>query len=345
MRPTEDIKKLINKMEDKTSKQMDKKILNDVLQKLEQSNKIQTPIGRLIMKKPIIKYATVVIILITMGFSISIFSWLTAPTWAFGQTVKAIKNSNNIIIQGTINSDSESMPFTFWTRFPEVNHKSFDTRFECEKEIVVTNGYKAWVYEKDENKVNYFEDIRTSDGMMRDLGFWYKLSEEYPWISGTILSSIKHITDDWDETYAIDEQTGRESVFVTCRFEKLSVSLWFVCDIETKLITKGKFWNWRQTDTQVIPKYNATSFSYNEKIDDGLFDFQIPDGATVNGQNQADILFSKAEKLFHEEKKYSEALELYTYIYETYPDLNNGTYGANALMMIGICYGWLPGPA
>ncbi len=298
-------------------------------------------IRNLIMKSKPTKLASAAVILMAVGLSITIFNWLTTPAWAFGQTIKAIKDTNNVVIRGMINSDSISIPFTFWIRFSDENHKSFDTCFDCEAEKVVTNGYKAWVYKKDENKVNIFEDIRTSDGMMRDMGFWYKLSEEYPWISGQIFSSIKHIADDWDETYAIDEQTGRESVFVTCRFEKLSVSLWFVCDIETKLITKGKFWNWRQTNTQETPKYNATRFSYNEKIDDEIFNFQIPDGATVNGQNQADILLSKAEKLFHEEKKYSEALELYKQVYEKYPKLNNGTYGENALMMVGICYGWL----
>ncbi|MBN1975166.1 MAG: tetratricopeptide repeat protein [Sedimentisphaerales bacterium] len=301
-------------------------------------------IRNIIMKSPITKLASAAVILFIVGLSITVFSWLTAPAWAFGQTIKAIKDTNNVVIRGTINSDSNSIPFTFWVKFSDDAHKTFDTCFDCEEEKVVTNGYKAWVLKKKENRVNIFDDVRTCDGMMRDMGLWYKLSEEYPWISGTILSSIKHIADNWDETYGVDEQTGRDSVFVTCRFKKLSVSLWFVCDIKTKLITEGKFWNWRQTDTQEIPKYHAASFTYNEKIDEGLFDFQIPEGALINGQNEADILFGKAEKLFHEEKKYTEALESYKHIYETYPDLNNGTYGSNALMMIGICYGRLNQP-
>lgn len=324
-------------------------ILNDVLNTHHKFTKKHLPenglnIWRVVMKNKATKIASVAMIFFALGLSISIISWLTSPAWAFGQTIKAIKDTNNVVIRGTINSDSNSIPFTFWVRFSDDNHKTFDTRFECEVETVVTNGYKAWVLKKNENKVDIFEDVRTCDGMMRNLGLWYKLSEEYPWIGGRILSSIKHIADNWNETYAIDEQTGRDCVFVTCRLEKLSVSLWFVCDIETKLITKGKFWNWRQTDTQEIPKYNATSFSYNEEIDDQIFDFQIPEGALINGQNEADVLFSKAEKLFHEEKKYQEALELYKQIYEKYPDLNNGQYAANALSMIGICYGQLNQP-
>ena len=341
--------KIKNDLNFAASEPLHNQILNDVLNahhKTKQKHLTENGLNvwRIIMKNQKTKLASAAMVLIALGFSITIFSWLTPPVWAFGQTIKAIKDTNNIVIRGTINSDSESIPFTFWVRFPDDAHKTFDTCFDCEVEKVVTNGYKAWVLKKKENRVNVFDDVRKSDGMMRDMGLWYKLSEEYPWVSGTILSSIKHIADSWDETYAIDEQTGRESVFVTCRFEKLSISLWFVCDIETKLITKGKFWNWRQADTQEIPKYNAASFSYNKNLDNEIFDFHIPEGALINGQNQADILFDQAEKLFHEEKKYEEAFELYKHIYETYPDLNNGQYAANALSMIGICYGQLNQP-
>ncbi|MBN2589069.1 MAG: tetratricopeptide repeat protein [Sedimentisphaerales bacterium] len=335
--------KIKNDLDFAAGENLHNRILNDILDTHQKSKQKYLPenglnIWRIIMKNKSTKLASAAMIFFALGFSISIFNWLTAPAWAFGQTIKAIKDMNNVVIRGTINSDSESIPFTFWVRFSDDAHKTFDTCFDCEEEKVVTNGYKAWVLKKKENRVNTFDDVRTCDGMMRDMGLWYKLSEQYPWIGGQILSSIKHLADNWNETYEIDEQTGRESVFVTCRFEKLSISLWFVCDIETKLITEGKFWNWRQTDTQKIPKYHATSFTYNEKIDDEIFEFQIPEGALINGQNEADILFSKAEKLFHEEKKYTEAFELYKHIYETYPDLNNGQYAANALSMIGICY-------
>ena len=49
-------------------------------------------------------------------------------------------------------------------------------------------------------------------------------------------------------------------------------------------------------------------------------------------------LFGRAENLFHNEKKYAEAIEIYWQVYNTYPKLN---VGEEALMMIGICHGWL----
>ena len=50
MRPIEDIKKLIKDMEDKTSAEMDKRILSDALGTLDNSKTI-TPIRIIIMKR------------------------------------------------------------------------------------------------------------------------------------------------------------------------------------------------------------------------------------------------------------------------------------------------------
>lgn len=332
---------------------LQKRILNDVLnthQRFRQnkSSKEKLNIWRMCMKNKISKIASAAVILFAVALSITIIDRLTTPAWAFGQTLKAIKGIQSIVIKGTYDNDSTPKPFTFWIRFSDSENELFDMRFECEEQIIVINNQKAWVYFNEENTVKIYEDVTASYGMMRDLGFWYTLSKEHPWISGKLLSSIKRFADSWQETYGKDERTGRESVFVTCGFEKLSVSLWFVCDIETKLITEGKYWNLRRTNMDEPPKYYATSFTYDEKINDDTFEFRIPEGAKIilsekktYEQNPAQILFDEAENLFHKEKKYAEALELYKQVYEKYPNLNNGTYGENALMMIGICYGWL----
>jgi len=42
--------------------------------------------------------------------------------------------------------------------------------------------------------------------------------------------------------------------------------------------------------------------------------------------------------LFHNEKKYTEAIEVYRRVYDTYPKLN---VAEEALMMIGLCHTWL----
>ena len=45
--------------------------------------------------------------------------------------------------------------------------------------------------------------------------------------------------------------------------------------------------------------------------------------------------------MFHKDKKYAEAIELYWQVYNAYPTLS---IGEEALMMIGICHDWLKQP-
>ena len=79
MRPTEDIKNMIKKMADKTSKDMDKRVIDDVLSALEDSQKNQTPKRRFIMKNPIMKLAAAAVIIIAILFSLNLWDQ-TIPT-------------------------------------------------------------------------------------------------------------------------------------------------------------------------------------------------------------------------------------------------------------------------
>jgi len=72
MRQAEDIKRLIKKLNDKTSAQMDKRVLKDVLCAMEESRKNKSAlfrpnIRRTIMKNPITKLAAVLAVLIGVG--------------------------------------------------------------------------------------------------------------------------------------------------------------------------------------------------------------------------------------------------------------------------------------
>ena len=73
MRPTEDIKNMIKKMEDKTSRDLDKRVLDDVLKTLEQSQKTQISIWRLIMKSTFMKFAAAAVIIIAVLIGINPF--------------------------------------------------------------------------------------------------------------------------------------------------------------------------------------------------------------------------------------------------------------------------------
>jgi len=334
--------------------EMDERILSDASTTMRQAVAANQQVHRIsvwsnIMKSRITKLTTAAVIIFAVVLSVTILDRATAPAWAIGQTVEALKHVNGLVISGTAHSDSTSIPFKIWIRPSKDNKDSFDMRSECEESIYVVCGKRAWAYWPEENLVKVYDDVTTSYGMMRDLQFWYDLAQLNPWITGKVLAAIKWVADDWKEVYGRDERTGRDCVFVTCSYKPKS-KFWLVCDLETKLIVEAKYWNWSCEDLEGPPACHATSFSYKEEIDDGVFEFQIPEGVKViykaqerKQEEEARALSDRAQQLF-EEKKYAEAIEVYRQVYEKFPNLTIGVPASNALMMIGICYDLLEQP-
>lgn len=286
-----------------------------------------------IIKSPITKLAAAAVMIIVALIVIRSFNG--TPAWAIDQTVQALEEIRTITISGTDRYGSEYIPFKFWLRLSDQSSGSFDMRYECHKHIVVVRGTRAWAYWHDENVAKLYENVETSSGMMRDLRFWYKIAQLSPWVTGKMLATLKVFADHWQQTYGKHERTGRDCVFVTCSYEPLSISFWFVCDTETKLIVEGKYW--RNINSEGPPECHAISFAYNEKLNDETFNFKIPEGAKIvkkKEQREADALFAQGEKLF-ENKETVRAIKLFQEVYEKYPKLN---IAETALMMIGICY-------
>jgi hypothetical protein len=256
-----------------------------------------------------------------------------SPVWAIEQTVEALERIETLTVSGVSAYGPEQIPFKCWIKFSGQNGKSLNMRYECEREVVVVRDNLAFGYSPRSNKVLIFSGPK----IHQNLQVWYKVRELSPWIAGRMLEVIKLLTDDWQETYEKDPQTGSGRVIVTCSYKPLNASFWFVVDLESKLIIEGK--HWFNTNREGTPNLHADSFVYNQDIPDQIFDFKIPgDAKVINQQDweQADVLFDKAFKLFDKDKNYSEAIKIFQQVYELYPDQN---IAEESLSMIGICYG------
>ena len=343
MNPAENIEWLIKKFcqtkttSARTTETLDRKILDDAVAELRFSDDRQINFWRIIMKSQITKFAAAAVIILAAALSIVILNKSATPAWAIEQTVESLENIQSIVISGTDRYGDESMLFKLWFRFKDKDSNSFELRYASDRQIVVVKNTSAWAYWPKDNKVKVYENVTTSENMMRDLYGVYQLAELNPWITAMVFEMLKSFTDDWQETYGKDDKTGRKCVFVTCSYKPLCISFWFVCDVENKLIIEGKYW--RNVSREGQPECHAINFAYNEAIPNEIFNFQIPEGATVingNEQNEARALFNSGEKLF-QQKEYTRAIEVFQRVYEQYPRWN---IGEEALMMIGICYDW-----
>jgi len=100
MRPAEDIKRLIKNLTDKTSAQMDERVLKDVLSTLEESEKnksalVEPNIRRIIMKSRITKFAAAAVIIIAVLIGVHRFG-NSMESVAFADVLENVRNSKTL---------------------------------------------------------------------------------------------------------------------------------------------------------------------------------------------------------------------------------------------------------
>ncbi len=113
MRPAEDVKKLIEKLNDTTSAEMDKYVLGDVMQALDESNGTQSAARqpnsrRTIMRSPITRLAAAAVIVIAVLIAMNQFGGSTGSV-AWGEVVRNIEASPGFIFHmKQIHNDEET---------------------------------------------------------------------------------------------------------------------------------------------------------------------------------------------------------------------------------------------
>jgi tetratricopeptide (TPR) repeat protein len=172
-----------------------------------------------------------------------------------------------------------------------------------------------------------------------DLRYWYEGAQLCPWLTGTLIETLRLFVDDWRQTVQTDPNTGEEQILVTCSHPSSGRSFLFIVDPQTKLIRKARLW--RNPNREGEPELDAQTIAYNEEFPEGFLDFALPPGATVKSskvEGESRALFEQGERLFHQEKRYADALEVYWQAYNLDPNLETAE---EALMMIGLCHGRL----
>jgi outer membrane lipoprotein-sorting protein len=224
--------------------------------------------------------------------------------------------------------------FECWVRAPAEGSDLLRLRYQCGCErntTLVVQGNTVYRYLPKQNLVQVLDGSK-----MEDLQYWYEGAMISPWLTGKLLETLRLVGRGWEQTTEMDPNTGKERIRVTCSHPKSNVSALMVVDSETKLVLKGRLWKNLQREGQ--PQFDVHTITYNPQIPDEFFEFKVPPGAavvTAEEEEQSLALFVQAKPLFHEEKKYAEAMTLYRRIHEKFPHTGPGRA---SLMMIGLCY-------
>jgi hypothetical protein len=282
--------------------------------------------GRNVMRRNRVRFGAIAAAIL---LAVIFFGTGTDKAWSVEQTLAAMKRIETVHITGMNRCGGKMVGFECWIRPPAESSGPLRLRYQCgceKKTTIMVQGNTVYEYRGRENVVNILDGSK-----IEDLQYWYEAVRLSPWLTGRLLETLRLIGHGWEQTIEADPDTGKQQIWVTCSHPKSNISVLLVVDPESKLILKARLW--RNLQREGEPMFDAQVITYNPEVPDEFFEFQIPPGAIVVSRT----LFDQAENLF-QKKKYAEAIELYWQVYDTYPTLN---IGEEALMMIGVCHGWL----
>jgi hypothetical protein len=267
MRPTEDIKRIIEIAKIKINPAVKKAALAELINELENSRidgqpDFRTTIWRIIMKSKITKIAAVAVLIGLVVFGVTFVEKTSAPAYAVEQTIEAMRKVTTVHCLGkTFGGEKIEMWFEV---NPETgaNDKLY-IDFPERKVIAVQD--EAYTYQKKMNIVTHFK----KGGIL---------------VSNTIRFGryIEDILDNTESpnTITINEIKG-EKPHILLVIETNVVTLECKVDPITKLPIS---WIAKPKDGQQSGMGFAEGIDeifYNEPVPEGIFDFKIPEGAQV----------------------------------------------------------------
>jgi hypothetical protein len=293
MRPAKDIEKLVKRLHFKASAALHEKTINDALQAQAKSALAQPNIWRTIMKSRITKLATAAAIILAVVISVTILDKSAKPVWAIEQTIEALREIKSIHISGYfLTADAKKADFQAWIipsredssksayyRFEAGRFKPGDfNRYDQNRHVVVVSerDYSTYVYFP-ANTWTFYPNQKIayiSEGLDRS-------SEDPPCIGSDFFEKMKKQAQNWHQEYGKDEETGKDSVFVTCTHpSRIGANSWWIqFDVETKLPVRFQL-RWNQ-DYSTEPAASVDSITYNAQLPDGVFEFYAPEGTKV----------------------------------------------------------------
>ncbi|NIP28440.1 MAG: hypothetical protein GWN67_27575 [Phycisphaerae bacterium] len=287
MRPAENIEKFIKRVRFRASTQMHERTLKDALEAQEKSRKTKSAeigpnIWRIIMKSRITKLATAAVIVLAVVLSVTILNQTATPVWAIDQSIEAIDKYNAVVIEGLEsertwmeNGSLELRPYKSWAVANKDQTMIEKYRTEVEGFLILTtNGQKTWRYDPKTNKVH----IENRAYIASECWFGSRFLEQIKALLGKV-----EVKPNWEVTFSKDPSTGKQRAFLKIAWlakrynGPRSICLEF--DVESKLPVSLKQWenaNWEGPATLIAKK-----ITYLENLPDDLFEFEIPEGATV----------------------------------------------------------------
>src|SRR4030042_312692 len=281
MKSADKIKQLFKKAGLSINSETDEQVFADVLrarQKIRENVPAVPEKCRIIMKSPLVKLAAAAVLVIACLTGVFMFSQTSGVAWAIEQSIEALSKYNAVLVEGSESFlDEEGKLQMRDTKMWAVANED-QTRVKKERHevdgvpTIVTNGQETWRYDPQTNTVIKNIPYGTPEG----------------WIGGRFLEQLRAFQESglmnhWEVTYGKDPVSSKQRAFLTVAWLDKRYngprSMWFEVDVESKLLVGMK--QWENANWEGPPRIVSEKITYYESLPDELFEFEIPDGATV----------------------------------------------------------------
>jgi outer membrane lipoprotein-sorting protein len=305
MEPTENIKRLLKKLNFNADPQVHQRILDDALAAQAKAKTLESPaastagIWRIIMKSPITKLATAAGIVLAVAIGLQMFKPANAlAVEVFAQATKAMANLQSVYIKAQMRTiphdnftlillDHEFVPLEIWKQYDTGNGK---WRIEKPGRVVVMDG-KSSIMLIRPNRVAAKGSVRT--GMIdwlrpfldidKLLDCEIQLAQEQG--SELLLTREKGI--DGSDKLVVTVEAAAQGDFSNDWLKNKSISASnnrrvYRFDARTKLLEDLKVSV--HTGTEDVLVFEITNIQYNIAIDPSLFTLELPKDVIWYGQ-------------------------------------------------------------
>jgi hypothetical protein len=293
MRSRKKIEQLIEHIEVETRPTRDRHLLGTILKAHEESQHQQQPhTWRIVMRSNTAKLASAAVVLIGIGLFVTILDHMTAPAWAFEQTLAALKNVRAVYTTGRMYDPSRGRDATFeiWAEARDGDPtRSGDCRYrEGDDHLCVASEAENITYVYDRLEAPKQEVVYITEGLNRGM---------YMFPSGDMLAEFKAMAQNWQEEIRKDPETGKSYAYITFSGPEIDTAKYWQIqvDVETKLPVRTAVWF--NADRQGQPHYEFTTLEYDPNIPQGCFEFEVPAGAQVVDCREIEKLFAKNPNL------------------------------------------------
>jgi hypothetical protein len=268
MRPSENIEKLIKKLRYKTSAETHDRVLDNVLQALDEKQKqkagVMAPdIWSIIMKTKATKLGVAALIIACIALSIPFMEKTVTPAYSVEQTLRAMQDLRTMYMAC---KDWNGEQFEMWIELnPDTGIPEYCRAYWPKSKVLnISRPDTSYQFSERANQVQI------------NSGQLYQMNVAPAKVFEQLLLASREDPDSVVIFHEHDGQSNKSLIVVITRQDKQSFKVYI--DPETKLPVRVQGLESRLLGSVVR---DIDRIEFNVELPEGVFDFEIPEGASI----------------------------------------------------------------